>query len=132
MTHSDKPQTPHRIVRNTKTVFVLSDQIWGWFVMQQEITKIDGFFGKLACKMRTKRLSGGRDPAERQAKVEESGKNLVHLKNCKRPVWLTCTVMGSVVQDEVEREAGARPWSLVGLRRSLGFIQTTTDATEGF
>lgn len=62
MTHSDKPQTPHRIVRNTKTVFVLSDQIWGWFVMQQEITKIDGFFGKLACEMRTKRLSGGWGP----------------------------------------------------------------------
>lgn len=100
--------------------------------MQQEITEIDGFFGKLACNMRTKRLSGGGDPAERQAKVEESGNNLVHLKNCERPVWLTCAVMGRVVPDEVEREAGARPWSLVGLRRSLDFIQTTTDATEGF
>lgn len=33
--------------------------------MQQEITKIDGFFGKLACKMRTERLSGGWGPCRK-------------------------------------------------------------------
>lgn len=82
--------------------------------------------------MRTKRLSGGWGHCRKASQGRGIRKNLVHLKNCERPLWLTCTVMGRVVPDEVEREAGARPWSLVGLRRSLDFIQTTTDATEGF
>lgn len=99
------------------------------FCYAEQITKTDGFFGRVAQKTNTQRLSGSGDGGTlgdgKPRQKDQDGAWCICRESYKRPVWHKCTVTGRVVPVEVRMGGPA------GLRRSLGCMLTAVDTTEG-